>query len=277
MKNSYKIAIIFSLLIISNTFGQQKLKGNKTVTTEDRDITEFTAIEVIDNLNVILVYNQFQSVNVEADSNLQSSILTDIRNGKLTIRTSEAIGRHKTLDIHINVNNKIKEINAFNKAKITSKKPLAIDSLSINSFDDSEFELKLNSEIVEIHGKEKSKLELEILAEVVKIKLNESCDLTATIDSKEVQITGSNDASATLEGTTNAFEIEFSEDSFFKGIDFIAKNGVVKANNNTKMYVHITDILDLYTNNSSEVHLYADPKITLHEFYDKSIIRKKEL
>lgn len=277
MKNSYKIAIIFSLLIISNTFGQQKLKGNKTVTTEDRDITEFTAIEVIDNLNVILVYNQFQSVNVEADSNLQSSILTDIRNGKLTIRTSEAIGRHKTLDIHINVNNKIKEINAFNKAKITSKKPLAIDSLAINSFDDSEFDLKLNSEIVEIHGKEKSKLELEILAEVVKIKLNESCDLTATIDSKEVQITGSNDASATLEGTTNAFEIEFSEDSFFKGIDFIAKNGVVKANNNTKMYVHITDILDLYTNNSSEVHLYADPKITLHEFYDKSIIRKKEL
>lgn len=277
MKNSYKIAIIFSLLIISNTFGQQKLKGNKTVTTEDRDITEFTAIEVIDNLNVILVYNQFQSVNVEADSNLQSSILTDIRNGKLTIRTSEAIGRHKTLDIHINVNNKIKEINAFNKAKITSKKPLAIDSLAINSFDDSEFDLKLNSEIVEIHGKEKSKLELEILAEVVKIKLNESCDLTATIDSKEVQITGSNDASATLEGTTNAFEIEFSEDSFFKGIDFIAKNGVVKANNNAKLYIHIADILDLYTNNSSEVHLYADPKITLHEFYDKSIIRKKEL
>ena len=277
MRNSHIIAVIILLLTISTIEGQQKLKGNKIVTSEDRNISDFTTIEVVDNLTVILVYNEQQSVTVEADSNLQSSILTEIENGKLTIRTSEAIGRNKALNIHLKVNKDIEEINAFNKAEITSKNSLAIDELTINSFDDSFFNLKLNSKNIHIHSKEKSKLKLEILCEALEIRLEESCNLTATIDTKDIEIIGLDNASATLKGTSNTMQIEFSGDSSFKGMDFMVENATVKSNNNAKLYVHITKILNLYANNASEVHLFANPTITLHEFYDKALIRKREL
>lgn len=277
MRNSHIITVIILLLTIPSMQGQQKLKGNKMVTSEDRNISDFTTIEVVDNLTVILAYNEQQSVTVEADSNLQSSILTEIDNGKLTIRTSETIGRNKALNIHIKVNKNIEEINAFNKAKINSKNSLPIDQLTLNSFDGSFFNLKLNSKNIHIHSKEKSKLKLDILSESLEVQLDDSCNLTATIDTKDIKIIGLNNASATLKGTSNTMQIEFSGDSYFKGMDFMVANATVKSNNNSKLYVHITKTLNLYANNTSEIHLYANPTITLHEFYDKALIRKREL
>ena len=77
MRISHKIAVIFIFLITSIISAQEKLKGNKIVVMEDRAISDFTKIEVIDNVNVNLTYNENQSVAVETDSNLQSAILTD--------------------------------------------------------------------------------------------------------------------------------------------------------------------------------------------------------
>lgn len=277
MINSHKITIFIILLSTLISSAQEKLKGNKIVTSENRNISEFTAIEVIDNLNVFLVYNEDQSVTVEADSNLQNSILTELNNGILTIRTSEIISRYKTLNIHLKVNKNIEEINAYNNAKINSKNSLAIDNLTLNSYDDAIFNLKLNLKNIEIHGTEKSKLNLEVLTEQANVRIENSCNLTVTIDAKETTVAGLDNATATLKGTTNSLEIEFSGDTSYKGKDFIAANAIVKSNNNAKLYVHVTKELSLHANNSSEVHLYANPAITLHEFYDKALIRKREL
>ena len=277
MINSHKITVFIILLSTLISSAQEKLKGNKIVTIKDRNIAEFTTIEVIDNLNVFLVYNEKQSVEVEADSNLQNSILTELNNGILTIRTSEIIGRNKALNIHLKVNKNIEEINAYNNAKVSSKNSLAIDDLTINSYDDAVFNLKLNLKKIEIHGTEKSKLNLEILTEMVTVRIENSCNLTATIDAKETTMVGLDNATATLKGTSNSLEIEFSGDTYYKGKDFIAANAIVKSNNNAKLYAHVTKELSLHSNNSSEVHLYANPTITLHEFYDKALIRKREL
>lgn len=277
MKNSHKITALIILLTTIISSGQEKLKGNKDVTTVDRNISDFTIIEVIDNLTVYLVYDEFQSVTVEADSNLQNSILTEINNGTLTIRTSDIIGRHKSLDIHLKINKKISEINAYNKAEIISKKSLGIDDLTINSFDDASLKLKLKLKNIQINGKEKSKLKLEILSDQTSIKIENSCNLMAEIDTKDIAIIGLDKAITSLKGTTDSLDIEFSGDSYYKGKDFKAANASVKANNKSNLYVYVTDDLNLYAKNSSEVYLYGNPKITLHEFYDKALIRKREL
>ncbi|SNR46377.1 Putative auto-transporter adhesin, head GIN domain [Lutibacter agarilyticus] len=277
MTNSHKTTVFIILLSTLISSAQVKLKGDKIVTTEDRNISEFTTIEVIDNLNVFLVYNEKQSVEVEADSNLQNSILTELNNGILTIRTSAIIGRNKALNIHLKVNKNIQEINAYNNAKVNSKNTLAINDLTINSYDDAVFNLKLNLKNIEIHGTEKSRLNLEILSEVVAVRIENSCNLTAIIDAKETSMVGLDNAITTLKGTSNSLEIEFSGDSSYKGKDFIAANAIVKSNNNAKLYVHVTKELNLLANNSSEVHLYANPAIALHGFYDKALIKKREL
>ena len=144
MRFSYKIAFIIIFSATTSIISQEKLKGNKVVISEDRNISDFTKIEVIDNINIFLVYNDNQSVIVEADSNLQPVILTQVKDGTLTIRTEQVIGRSKGLNVHIKVNKNITEINAYNNASIQSNNLLIIDDLTINAFDTSDFSLKLN-------------------------------------------------------------------------------------------------------------------------------------
>ena len=175
------------------------------------------------------------------------------------------------------VNKKLQEINTYNYAKVYSKNSLKIDSLILNSFDNSLFNLKLNSKNIEINGRKSSKLKFEILTDNIAIRIEESCNLKGTIDTKEIQFISLDKASTELEGSANNIEMEASGNTTFKGEYFQITNAIIRANNSVKLYVNVSDILELYSNNSSELHLYSNPKITLHEFYDKALIRKREL
>lgn len=276
MRISHKKAVLFIFLITSIITAQEKLKGNKIVTTENRNISEFTSVEIIDDITVFLVYNEKQSVEIEADSNLQNAIITEINDGVLSIRTSDVIGRNKALNVHLKVNKKLQEISAYNKVNILSKNSLTIDYLSINSFDNATFDLKLNSKGVQINGKKDSNLNFQILTDDVVVRIEESCDLEATIDTKEIDITSLDKSTFTVTGSSDYLEMEASGDTSFKGKDFKVISAIVKANNSANLYINVSETLELYLNNSSEVNLYSDPEINLNEFYDKSLLQKRE-
>lgn len=277
MRISYKISILIILFTISSVSAQEKLKGNKIVVTEDRNISDFTKIEVIDDVNVFLVFNDKQSVAVEADSNLQSAILTEVRDGTLTIRTSEVIGRSKVLNIHLKVNRKLHDINTYNNAKVSSKNSINVEYLIMNAYDDSEFDLKLNSKSAHVNGKKDTKLNFEILSDDVVIQVEESSSFKGTIDTKDINITCLDKGTVTVNGTADYLEIEASGDSSYKGEEFVINTTILKAYNDATLYIHITELLELFSNNSSEIYLYGNPEILIHEFFDKAIIRKKEV
>jgi len=277
MNISHKIPVLFILLAVTYTNAQEKLKGNKVVSTENRDISDFSKIEVIDNVSVFLIYNESQSVIVEADSNLQTAIITEVVDGTLTIRTSEVIGRHKALNIHLKVGKNLQQINTYNNARISSNNLLTIDNLAINSFDNSSFNLKLNSKNIEIHGIKTSKLNFEILSEKLTINLEDSSNLKGIIDTKEIIITSVDKASITINGTTDLLEMDSAGNTSFKGENFEIKNAIIKSNNSASIYVNVTENLELYSNHSSQLHLFSNPEIIIHEFYDKALIRKREL
>lgn len=277
MKN-YHIFIVLCLFLFSTSLiAQNKLKGNKEVTSDNRNISDFTKIEIIDNVDVYLVHNKNQSVIVETDSNLQNAVITEVNNGVLTVSTNSKIVRKKKLIIHIKVNEAIEEIFAYNNANVKSKNILEIDSIAINAFDNSDFDLKLNSKIAHINSKNTSDLKLDILCQETVIRAEQSSDVKATIDNENTLIYTMDKASVSLDGNTDYLEIETLGNSAFKGKDFIAKNALVNATNNTDVYVQSTESIDIFAKNSSKVYLYSDPKITLSEFFDKASLYKKEI
>lgn len=275
MKLSHKITIFFTLFIIVTINSQEKLKGNKNVTTEDRTISDFNKLEVIDDIDVFLTYNEIQSVNVEADSNLQEAVITEVNNGILVIKLSDKIVRKKELVVHIKVNKKLKEINSYNAAKIKSNNSLAIDSLTINTFDNSDIDLKLNSNIVKINSKKSSDLKLEILSSSILINAEESSDIKGTFDTKEAIFTLLDKASINIDGSTTIFEIETLGNTSFKGKDFKSDKAFVNATNASNTYINVKKTIDIRAKNSAEVYLYSNPKITMTEFFDKASLNKR--
>jgi len=276
MKISHKITILFTLFIIGTINSQEKLKGNKEVTTEDRTISDFNKIEVIDNVDVFLTFNEIQSVNVETDSNLQDAVITEVNNGILVIKLSDKIVRKKELMIHIKVSRELKEINSYNNAKIISKNSLAIDSLTINSFDNSDIDLKLSSKIVQINSKKTSDLKLEILSNYILVNAVENSGIKGTFDTKDALFTLLDRASINIDGSATVVEIETLGNTSFKGKDFKSDKALINATNSSDTYINAKKTIDIRAKNSSEVYLYSNPKITITEFFDKASLHKRD-
>ena len=59
MKNLYLPFVLIALLISFSTFSQEKLKGNKDVITENRNISNFEIIEIIDDIDVYLTFYRY--------------------------------------------------------------------------------------------------------------------------------------------------------------------------------------------------------------------------
>ena len=276
MKLSHKITLLFTLLVIVTIHSQEKLKGNKDVTTEDRTISDFNKLEVIDDIDVFLTYNELQAVSVETDANLQEAVITEVNNGTLVIKLSDKIVRKKELMIHIKVNRELKEINSYNSAKIISKNSLAIDSLTINSFDNSDIDLKLNSKILQINSKKSSDLKLEILSNYININAIENSGIKGTFDTKDALFTLLDRASINIDGSATHVEIETLGNTSFKGKDFKSDEALVNATNSSNTYINAKKIIDIRAKNSAEVYLYSNPKITITEFFDKASLQKRD-
>jgi len=271
----YTLSILL-LFSITTLLAQERLKGNKEVTTEIRNISDFNKIEVIDNVEVLLVYNPNQSIEIETDSNLHKAILTEINDGVLTIKTIDKIARKKKLIITVKVNHKLNSLASYNNAKISSRNLLQIDSLSIVAFDNSDIDLKLHTEYIHITGKKNSNLNFEVLTTNCHILTELASEIKAIVDSKNSYIQSLDRSTITMSGTTDILEIEASGNSKFKGKGFVISDALVHASNNSNVLVNVTKYLDIYATNASEVSIYSNPEIKLSEFFDKASIHKRE-
>ena len=278
MKNlNSSLVLILTLLSISIFAQEAKLKGNRNVVSEKRAISEFNSIEVIDNINVLLVYNEQQSVNVKTDSNLQEAVLTEVNNGTLTIKTALKIVRKKELTVLVKVNKNLKEIYAYNNASVSSNNLLIIDSLKLNAYDNSNFNLKLNSKNFHLSGKKLSKFKLEILADDITINTEENCGIDAVIDAKNITVNLLDRSNFTLDGTTTNLNVSLYGSSVFKGKNCFSETAVINVSNNSNASINASKTLEILAKNSAKVFVYSNPKITLAEFFDKASIHKREL
>lgn len=278
MKTSHIITFFFVALLTNVINSQEKLKGNKNVTTENRNISDFNKIEVIDNLTVELIYGEEQEVKVKTDSNLQDAVLTEVsEEGTLTIKTSSKITRKRELTVIIKVNTNLKEVYAYNNAKIMSDNLLKIDSLTINAFDNSDFDLQLNSNLVSINAKKTSDLKMDILCNTLNIKCEENTNLKGNYNVKNASIELIDKASIVASGNSDNLKIETIGNSAFKGKDFEVKTVEVRSSNNSDTYVNCLESINIYANNNSEIYIYSNPKITISEFFDKASLYKRDV
>lgn len=276
MKTKSKLLAFLFVLSVVYATAQEKIKGNKEVTIEDRQLTDFHSIEIVDDFLVEILYNENQSVAITADSNLHEYIATTVENGVLTLKIDENVVRSKSLTATIKVNKNLREINGYNKAKIESKNMVIIDSLTINAFDNSDFNLKLNSKSVSVNSKKNSSINLNLLLDNLFIRAEESSKIDLNLNAKNVRITALDKTSITALGTSNLFEIEAQGNSNFRGKSCQFSEAYVNASNQSKISVNALENLTILVRNSSEIFVYNTPKISLMEFFDKAIIYKKE-
>lgn len=88
-----RLVILLSVLGLATGCGQlvehtlNKVQGNGKVTTDTRNVSDFTSLEVSSGLLVNITAQQATKVEVTTDENLQSYLKTEVADGKLRIFT----------------------------------------------------------------------------------------------------------------------------------------------------------------------------------------------
>jgi len=88
MKNS--IVLIVALLSFTISQAQwKKIKGNGNITTESRTTSDYDAISCAGSFDYILVAGTEGKITLEGESNLLPYVVTEVKNGKLIIKTEK--------------------------------------------------------------------------------------------------------------------------------------------------------------------------------------------
>ena len=80
------VLVITALFFSGCHFDYNSKKGSGNITTENRTVTEkFTGLDVSSAIELTIEQSDKTEIIVEADDNLQSSIITEVKNGMLVI------------------------------------------------------------------------------------------------------------------------------------------------------------------------------------------------
>ncbi|MBF4471114.1 GIN domain-containing protein [Flavobacterium sp. HJJ] len=273
----YSHLVVFFLLTTTLAIGQnkEKIKGSKTVIEKPKEIGEFTALEIEDNLTVFLEKGAKNEIKIEADDNLQDVISFDIKEKTLRIYTTKEISTFKKLSLRIKYTNDLKSVTAKNVSIINALEAVQLDDITFKSLDFAKLYLNVNSKIFGLISDDKSKVELNLKAEKSKIQLSKTAQLKALINSTDLAFDMYQKTTAIIEGESTNAILRQDNNSVFTGVNFTIHNADITTEASAVSNLRADTSLIVDANGSSRIYLLGTPRIEVRKFLGEAQLIKK--
>jgi len=222
MKNLF-LLLSASLLFISTAcaqWGSEKVRGNGNMVTNSRDVGSYEGVQLVGSLNVELISGNEGNIKVQAESNLQEHITTEVKNGKLRISTKEGFNLNPKDEILIIVPvESIEEVSVTGSGDIWTKDQLKASSMKVQVTGSGD--LKLDLEVKDLKGMVTGSGDIELKGK----SQNFECTVTGSGDFEaynlraenvEARVSGSGDIMV-YAGKTLKASVSGSGDIVYKG------------------------------------------------------------
>ena len=273
-KNTF---IILFLIVSTLALAQkkEKIKGSKTVTIEQKEIGDFEAIEISDNIEVYLDKGEKSELKIEADDNLHDIITIDLSAKTLRIYSSKTATNYKKLIVRITYTNELNSITSKDEAIINAIQEIQLNAISIKSTDDSKLFLNVNSKNFTLQSDTDSKVELNLKSEKASIELSKNATLKALITATDLKCDMYQKAIANLEGDVTNANIRLDNNAQFLGNNLVIMNAQLVAESYSNCSVNVNTAIIVDAAENAEIELYGDQKIEMKRFADNAILSKK--
>jgi hypothetical protein len=267
------------LLLLVSTFAlaqkSEKIKGSKIVTIEQKEIGNFTALEVSDNIEVHLDRGEKSELKIEADDNLHDLITIDLSAGTLRITTLKTIISYKKLIVRITYSNELKMITVKDDVNLNAIQEIQLDDITLKNFDNTKLYLNVNSKKFTLQSDNNSKIELNLKSENATIQLSKNTTLKALVSSLNLKCDLYQKSKATIEGDVTNAKIRLDNNTVLTANNLFIKNGELLAENYSDCSINVDTILIIDASGNSEIRLYGDQKIEMKRFVDNVNLSKK--
>ena len=177
------ILVLLVILCSSFSFSQQKekVKGSKIVTVVQKEIPEFTDLEVEDNLEIFLIKGDKCTLEIEADDNLQEYIEFSSKGKILHLSTSRQLSGAKKLSIRVTYTDDFKLLIAKDDTNITALAEMNLADFTFKIHDNAKLYANANVKTFTMMSDDKSKAELNLKSEDATIEMSKNSQLKALI------------------------------------------------------------------------------------------------
>lgn len=273
-----KYTILLLVLLVSTLALAQKnekIKGSKIVTIEQKEIGDFDAIEVNDNVEVYLDRGERCELKIEADDNLHDIITLDLSAKTLRINTSKKAINYKKLIVRVTYTKELQKITTKHDAVLFAIQEIQLEDIALEAYDNSALNLNVNSNNFSLKSSDKSKTELNLKSENAKIELSKNASIKALVSALELKCDLYQKSKAVLEGDVTNANIRLDNNASFTANNLVIKTAELLAESYSTCSINVNTNISVDASGHSEIHLYGDQKIEIKRLADNAVLSKK--
>lgn len=273
-----KKIILFMIVSLISLQGysqrKPKIKGNKNVIVVREDLESFSAIEIVDDLDIVLQKSSQEGYALELDDNLLDVLKFKVDNGTLTISSFYNITGKKKLNITIFY----QELNAIKmlNGKLSMKDVISTDRLSVHTTGTSRLEVNATADIIDVTMEEISSGDFNFASDSLNLIFKDRIDAKVYATGATNSIYMYKNSSAKVEGTTDNLIAKLYGGSTLKASDLQSNNVLLINEDSSTAEIRALNTFDLRSKGSAKTKLYGDSKITISEFLDTSKLEKEK-
>jgi hypothetical protein len=272
------ILLVFAFGCISMTSAQkkEKIKGDRNVTVKETPIDAFNKIVVNDKFKVDIIEGAEAKVFIETDDNLHDIIQFSVTDSVLNFNTTKKITSSKKMSIKVTYSNILKHIETLNDAEISSLTSVNLPEVTLTNSGNSKAFLNIKTEKFKHINSDKARVKLNLEAGIATLELGENTKLEALINADSLQVDMYQRSDAKIEGEVLSLDITADNSSTFTGKNLTANTCNVVSGLNTDIYLQVKEQLAIDASGNTEIYIFDNPKITIHNFKDTAKLYKKE-
>ena len=226
MKNALVITLVLAITASCSAQWGKKIKGNGEKVTIERSTSDYDAIAVSGWFDVDLVDGKEGQLTLEGESNLLEYIITEVKNGKLVIKTEN------------NVNLKPSDWNSGIRITVPVER---VSSISLSGSGD------IVSKTI-------------IKTEKLETSMSGSGDITLDIETNSVSASMSGSGDITFSGTTTDFAATISGSGDIKAFDLEADNVEATVSGSADIKVTANKRLQARVSGSGDITYRGNPE-----------------
>lgn len=274
MKKVLVLIVILFMGFQSYSQRKPKIKGNKNVIEVRQDLPAFNAIQLSDDLEIILQKSSNEGYALEADDNLIDVLKFQVSDSILMISSFYNITSKKKLNITVYYT----ELNALTmkNGKISMKDVISTNRLEVNTYGTSRLELNATADIININMEEISSGDFNVASDSLNMVFKDRIDAKVYATGAKNTVYMYKNASAKMEGASSFLMAKLYGDSALKAEKFEATKLVLLSEDSPNAEVNVLEDFQLSSRGSSKTSLYGNPMITILDFLDSSQLDKKK-
>lgn len=269
--------LLLFLIVFSITWGygqrKPKIKGNKDVVEVSFSLPEFNAIELNDDLDIVLEKSSAIGYDLIADDNLIDILKFEVVDNTLVISSFYKITSKRKLEITVQFD----QLSAITvrEGKITMKGVTSTDRFAVTTYGSAKAELNADADVVSVQMEGNSSGNFRFEADSLSLDLRDRIDTRIYANAGIANVRMQKNAGANLEGTADTLRLNMRGNTNLKAAKM--ESAVVNADLDDTPTVRLNAYRDfeLYSKGSSKTYLYGNPKVIVHEFMDTSELLKR--